>query len=284
MRFSERYGYKQVRELVQVESIDLPLRNALWSLLNEHVWGTAPGIKGNYGVHSLSDYEKSGLAALCWRLWYYYFKKPIDTLDDDWRKVLGQLRKYFFEAEWYEVYDFIEFIAQNDEDGDSRNEFIEPCNEALEREMSAYRFVGCVITQITAQQEIAEIEDALARARGPTETHLRRALELLSSRTRPDYRNSIKESISAVESLVKITLKNNKGTLGELLKRLEKEINLHPALKSAFSNLYGYSSDAGGIRHALLDSETIRFEDAKFFMVVCSAFVNFVVTTSVKDV
>ena len=61
-----------------------------------------------------------------------------------------------------------------------------------------------------------------------------------------------------------------------MIKKLEDEIQLHPALRTAFSSLYGYTSDEGGIRHALMESENVRFEDAKFFLVVCSAFVNFV--------
>jgi len=38
--------------------------------------------------------------------------------------------------------------------------------------------------------------------------------------------------------------------------------------------MYGYTSDADGIRHKLLDEATIDFEDAKFMLVSCSAFVN----------
>ena len=106
--------------------------------------------------------------------------------------------------------------------------------------------------------------------------HLRRALELLSNRDEPDYRNSIKESISAVEGLVAKTVGADKGTLGQLIKKLEDDIGLHPALRTAFSSLYGYTNDEGGIRHAILESKTIGFEDAKFFLVVCSAFVNYV--------
>ena len=37
MRFSERYGHKKVREIVQIDSIDEPLRNALWSLLKVYL-------------------------------------------------------------------------------------------------------------------------------------------------------------------------------------------------------------------------------------------------------
>ena len=59
---------------------------------------------------------------------------------------------------------------------------------------------------------------------------------------------------------------------------LEDKIGLHPALRAAFGNLYGYTSDEGGIRHALMESKVVSFDDAKFFLVVCSAFVNFVET------
>jgi hypothetical protein len=149
------------------------------------------------------------------------------------------------------------------------------CNAALEKEVSAYRFVDGLISRITDETEIAEIDRALDNARDSVRTHLRRALELLSDREAPDYRNSIKESISAVESLV-ATVVGEKGTLGQLLKKLEDEISLHPALKAAFSSLYGYTSDQDGIRHAILESKDLAFEDAKFFLVVCSAFVNFV--------
>jgi hypothetical protein len=35
--------------------------------------------------------------------------------------------------------------------------------------------------------------------------------------------------------------------------------------------------DQAGIRHALLEKEQVGFDDAKFMLVVCSAFVNYVI-------
>jgi hypothetical protein len=51
-------------------------------------------------------------------------------------------------------------------------------------------------------------------------------------------------------------------------------ILLVPSLKRAFDKLYGYTSDADGIRHALLEEDSVTFEQAKFMLVVCSAFTN----------
>lgn len=275
MRFSERNGHKKVREIVQIESIDEPLKNALWNLLKIHIWDRVRVSSGGYGGYYISADRNRETYALCQKLWFDYFKKPLDTLDHDWSEVLRQLRIYFFKCEWYEIYDFIEFCANNYEGYEFKKIFTASCNTVLEKEVSAYRFIDGLISQITEQEQLNEIEKALEESRGPVHVHLRRSLELLSDRDTPDYRNSIKESVCAVESLVSLVL-GSKGTLGQLIKKLEEEISLHPALKTAFNSLYGYTSDSGGIRHALLEDENICFEDAKFFMVVCSAFINFV--------
>ena len=36
---------------------------------------------------------------------------------------------------------------------------------------------------------------------------------------------------------------------------IENRYKIHGALKSAFSSLYGYTSDSGGIRHSLLEDD-----------------------------
>ena len=116
----------------------------------------------------------------------------------------------------------------------------------------------------------------------PVREHLSQSLTLLSNRQKPDYRNSIKESISAVESLAKIISKQNSATLGPALDAVEKKAKLHAVLKQAFQKLYGYTSDAQGIRHALMDEATLDAEDAKFMLVSCSAFVNYLVVKAQK--
>lgn len=278
MNFSERYGYKKVREIVQVDSMEQSLRNGLWSLLKINVWDNVKIDLGMTPGYFLSSRINSDIQSLCIRLWHHYFKRPLDELNDDWEEVLPGLRNYFFKCNWHEVYDFIEFVANNYEKINFRDKFISSCNILLTREVSAYRFVGGLITRITEQEQLDEVELALESPSDPIRTHLRRALELLSHKESPDYRNSIKESISAVESLVGKTTGVDKGTLGQLIKKLEDEIGLHRAISTAFRNLYGYTSDQKGIRHALMESADVQFEDAKFFLVVCSAFVNYVET------
>ncbi|MDQ2399311.1 AbiJ-NTD4 domain-containing protein, partial [Acinetobacter baumannii] len=211
------------------------------------------------------------------KYWHNLFKMPIDNMPNNFRNVIERIRKYFFECKWYEVYDFIEFTAQNCPD-ELKEDFIEFINSLLEKELSAYRFVDEQLTDITDEQEIESIETAINSSNkfSGTKIHLKAALSLLTDRKKPDYRNSVKESISAVEALCVVLSGDPKATLGASLNSIEKSHSLHPAFKKALANLYGFTSDSDGIRHALLDEPNITYSDAKYMLVSCSAFINYV--------
>ena len=54
MRSSERFGYRKVRDAVQIESIDEPLRNSLWSILKLFIWDHVQHTSGLPGGYYLS--------------------------------------------------------------------------------------------------------------------------------------------------------------------------------------------------------------------------------------
>lgn len=152
-------------------------------------------------------------------------------------------------------------------------------NALFEEEFVGYRMIAHEITPIINEVEINEIKTSLDIEFEGCKSHIKKGLSLLSDREKPDYKNSIKESISAVESICQIICKDDKATLGKALNKLEESgIKLHKSLKEAFSKLYGYTSDEGGIRHAEgLFESNVSFEDAKFMLVTCCAFVNYLV-------
>ena len=250
--------------------MDYDLRSRLWNALCTHYWDRLE--EAPSGSFRLND--------LIVKLWHDYFKRPIDTMGHMWGDIYLQIRQYYFECKWYEVYDFIEFVANNDGEKARLAVFMDACNSILEQELSAYRFVHGKITQITSEEEIAEIEEALETPIKLVNEHLKTALDLLADRKSPDYRNSIKESISAVEALCRLITKDPNATLGQALKVVREKVGLHPALEKAFSSLYGYTSSAEGIRHALLEEPNLDFEIAKFMLVSCSGFINYLISKS----
>ena len=149
------------------------------------------------------------------------------------------------------------------------------CNVFLEKENSAYRFVGNEIVEITSDVEIKAVEDALSSGVPAVQKHLQTALSLLSDRKNPDYRNSIKESISAVEAVCRLLSGDSKATLGSALKQVSAKAPLHPAFEKGLLELYGFTSDEHGIRHSLLEKSHLHYSDAKFMLVLASGFCSF---------
>lgn len=277
MRFSQRLGISPVEKAIQRESMDDELRNSLWSLIQGVYWDNYQCTRS--AMYGRSDFVKgSNLNPLITKLWLNYFKQPIDTIHQYFGDCVSYLRDYFFSAQWYEVYDFIEFVSKEGPEK-SNPTFIDLCNQFLDRENSAYRFVNGILTEITSEEEIQSVEEAISSASAfpGVRDHLSAALSLMSERNHPDYRNSIKESISAVEALCRHLVNDEKATLGSALAVLEKKKNLHPALKSSFSSLYGYTSDADGIRHALMAQDSLTKTDSRYMLVSCTAFINYAI-------
>jgi hypothetical protein len=275
--FSQRAGIRPLSKVIQRERIDDQLRNALWSSFHETFVLAYSYEEGN----RLAPYYPLRDELNNWRyvLWTQFYKYPSDT-KPSFKELVEQVRTEFFGAEWHWIFDFLEFSAKHTEK--CGRLLIRHANAQLERENSAYRFVGSEIVEITDPTEIGSIEEAMD---GPkiVKRHFERAIDLLSDRRMPDFRNSIKESISAVEALCRLLSNSRSDTLGAAVKNVSAKTPLHPAFEQAILKLYGFTSDEGGIRHALMDEPSLRYSDAKFMLVLCSAFTNFLLARCAEN-
>ena len=73
------------------------------------------------------------------------------------------------------------------------------------------------------------------------------------------------------------------ATLPGALARLRNKVNLHEDFEQGFKKIYDYTSDADGIRHSLLEKPNIDSDDARFMLVSCSAFVNYLMRLAEKS-
>ena len=276
MRFSERYGYKPVRDIIQKESIDDALKNGLWSVFHSYIWNRI-----EHGHNQSSFTRNSNIYSLVESYWLNLFKNPTDTIPQWTSDSLKIIRDYFFNCAWHEIYSLIEETIEHYpyQRVSNKDSFITNINNMLERENSAYRIINDEIIPITSEQEIQSIETALENTNQylGVQQHLNQALKLMSDRQKPDYRNSIKQSVSALEGMCQKILKKDKVTLGDAIGQIEKQYPVHPALKASIKSLYGYTCDADGIRHAMLDESNLSYIDAKFMLVACTNFINYLI-------
>ena len=196
-----------------------------------------------------------------------------------WNSIYFSIKDVIASAPYNEVLDIIEYICNLLEPCSGTATVYQKFNNLFEQECIGYRFVSKQIVPITDESEAQEIGQACQTPFDGARAQLQKALGFLSDREHPDYKNCIKESISAVESVCKVISGNEKAALKDALNSLiANGINIHGSLKSAILALYGYASDEGGIRHSERETEsTVTFEEAKFMMVTCSAIVNYLV-------
>ena len=266
LNFSQRMGLSSARTTMQIGGIDNDLRNSLWNAFSaQHPY-----------LFRTSFMRDSGPANFAFTsIWGEFLKIPVDTLNHLVCENGRALRNWFFKAEWFQVFDFLEFMVAATSDSNE----VKSYNKVLERELSAYRFVQYKVIQLTSQSEIDAIESAVGTAESAgflgAQSHIVRATELAFDRKAPDFRNAIKEAISAVESAASQIAKSPKAELGQALKVLEDQGFIHSALKRGFLAIYGYTSDEGGIRHAMIEEASVDSDDAKYMVISCAAFISY---------
>jgi len=271
--FSERYGYEKVDNSLVWEDLPLPSRNRLWSRI------------GGFVLVPNDDDTKTFLT----RLWDRFYRKEIAELwytsrpfggypktYFDFEGTIKYVKDFFFNDQWFEVFDFIEFFYEYYPDKKVIDRYIPSLNSVLEEEKLAYRIVNGIVTPQTDKEEIREVEKALNPPDkfAPVREHMRKALKLFSDKREADYQNSIKECMSALDSLVSV-IKGKKTTFPNFVRNLD----VHKALKDGFLKLYAWSSDAEGIRHGITGEELKPLmAEARYIYVTVSAFVNYVIS------
>ena len=273
MGFLERMGIEPEKS-IQIRSMDDRLRNRLYNCLQDFFNSIVNAGLG-YGYKSTIK--------------FVFDQKGLKNQEDIYR---FSLDKYFNDISyWYTTYEIIEYCGDfisryhmNSNQREYMRAFFNEFNRVLEEEKSGYRFLNGQIVPITDEKEMASLRESTNTGYSNVNIHMGKALSLYADRDKPDYENSIKESMSAVEAMCRIITKDDKTkTLGEAINKLEDNgIEIHGAFKKAMSSLYGYASNEDGIRHGGIDYTKLSEEDAKYMLIVCSAFINYLIEKLTK--
>lgn len=123
--FSQRMGLTSASKEIQTKSMDDALRNQLWNALTIAVWNPWKEAYHQTGA-KCSQFLKG--------LWHLHYHEPLDhipVLFDSSNSSLPVVRQRFFASEWYEVYDFLEFVIQRIDDTKAQP-LSDMCNDALD--------------------------------------------------------------------------------------------------------------------------------------------------------
>lgn len=270
LSFSQRNGYAPVRTELQTDDIDDETRIRIWNYLQSFFRDCG---------------DESGMYKDIWS------DLLGQTIDNPPKSYYNYYRELVLKAPWYEVFNLLEYLDAPT----NRNRWITNLTPAFSSRLSHRKLPSCIELNIIFEQtllgwrlvnhrfikttddlEIKTIEEA-TRAKCPNvRDHIEKALHYLADRNFPDYANSFKESISAVEAQCNLLAGSGKAILTTALSVLAKKGTIiHPALIEALKKLYSYSSDSVGVRHGNIGESDVDGEMAKFMLVICSSFVNY---------
>ncbi len=264
--FSQRLGYTEIPTTIIRESLPENVMNSIQNIFCE-LWNKYSASLEIYKLLN-SQFDRYYLNH---RIGRAYSITPFSYIDND-------------ELEWYEKIDVIEWTLQflysnfNESDKSKLKHCISELNKEFSRHRYGYRIVKVYFVETTSEDEINCINRAIDETNTNVATHLRQAIcSITPSNQAPDYRNSIKESISAVGSY----LRDNFGgtTLGEAIKNLKKKKPnlINRFILEAIEKLYTYTNQPDtGIRHELLSQDYVPdHSDALFMLIQASSLVNY---------
>ena len=276
LTFSQRHGYEPLPEPMQLEELSDDLRREIWNATREFLKSQIqPNPFGR--VYFTKEAER-----FIERVLGKFFKKSEDEIDTSYDEVVHQFKDSIVYGIFNEVLDLVQFMVNDRKYGEKLvnpiNKSFETCVAAYYLDMSGsppYRFFprSNEAQGEATQESIKTIRDGGMEGAA---THLRDAAAHINAQ---QFADSISDSIHAVESVARQIDPKSK-TLGPALNSLERAgLIKHPALKEAFSKLYGYTSDEQGIRHSLTDknSPDVDLDEAMFMFGACASFAAYLV-------
>ena len=272
--FSQRHGYESMPEPMHLEEISDDLRRGIWNETRRLLMSMRSGIYIN--KYTFNTEGKQFVECVLGSL----MKMAEDEIDTKYEIVLDIFKKTILYRPFNTVLDLIELVLYEKSD----NGFASQINYLFERHATAYWLDTSSLpprffprsNKAQGEATRSAIETIRASGMEGADTHLRQAADHINAR---QFADSITDSIHAVESVAR-TIDPKAKTLGPALDSLQKSGLLkHPALKEAFSKLYGYTSDEQGIRHALLDKERpdVGLDEAMFMFGACASFTAYLV-------
>jgi hypothetical protein len=269
-RFSQRVGAKPPFSSGLNEASP-NLRTAAWNMLHDLLMPLGTG-------QDWARYQASAKAI--WNHVHWTIDK-IPHYASDGRR---EFKEYWFKCDWSDFFDVFELGVyllareQRERHRDPERVFV-MANNLLEQQGCAYRFISEQLAPITNKLEMAEVKLATECAIEAASTHFLEALNQLPPNPKASTRNSVKESMLAVEATLKHLSDSPSATLGEGLKAFEAKYGpLHETMRKGFDKLYAYSNGPDGIRHALVDgAREVTVDDARLMIIQCSAFSNYLI-------
>ena len=276
LMFSQRYGYRQLPEAMQLEQLSPEVRRTVWNT-------TRAFFRERRADFGMGYYLPPETGAFVERVFGQLLGIPEDEIPTSYDDVMHMTKKLIMTDPFHAVLDLSE-IMMNDHFTDSP--FVLTIAASFDRFAAPYSVDTSELPfrfrphASTAQRDATQraIEDIRESNMSGADIHLRHAAKHINA---TQYADAIADSIHAVVSVVRTIDPHGSKTLGPALDSLQRAGLLnHPSLKQAFKTLYGYTCEEQGIRHPLITESgaNVGLDEALFMYGACASFAAYLVS------
>ena len=265
--FSQAQGYEPLPQPLNLEELNRRGRVQFWNVFYETF--IEPDDEDEIDEDELSD--------LSFSLHMDFFGGAIDEAPSYWN-YFDEFKEYFMEREFNKIFDLLTFLMRH-----------KVCPEAFKSKICDV-FRQCQLAYVIDTDSSPTVYRASTPEEGQATIDAWRVLRecgldgarqhLMQSSVfinRGQWAQSVRESISAVESVAR-QIAPGTNTLGAALDKMRNQGLLeHPALYQGLDRLYGYTSNEQGVRHSLLDQgqSNVGQDEAVFMLGACASFASY---------
>ncbi|WP_426237386.1 hypothetical protein [Pararhizobium sp. DWP1-1-3] len=266
LSFSQAEGHEPLPSQLHLGELPASVRAELWAVFHSQIKRNITNFQYELNVPFLRVVE---------RHWVRVEHRMIDEFDGRPDKVEAHWKAYFHEVTKYDVcLGFVQWMLR----AFQSPSLSQAVSNVLVRTRAAYRVVsGDTIMPVASAEEAAAMVNAIRTtdtAQMPAaRQHLLDAAAELSS---GNYANSVRESMSAVESVALAS--TGETNFAKAVGVMDGRRPMNGAFKIAVNRLYDYTSQEPGIRHAKKEAAVADVEEreAIFMLGVCASFVTYV--------
>jgi len=132
----------------------------------------------------------------------------------------------------------------------------------------------------------AQIEEARYLLKEPefkgADKHFEKAIKAVNVRPNPDVENCIKDAVSAIESVGRIIVNDDKAMLSDIIKIMVRKGVIPKLLGETMQKVYAYRGDEPGVAHGLVGDSKVTRDEAECVLAVSAAIIIYLVNKREK--
>jgi hypothetical protein len=191
-------------------------------------------------------------------------------------------------CDWWRFYDLCELIFQYlySEYKPWGEKFSELLNSLFVDEQLGFEMKDGKVEKVGSGFIDAQVKKARYLLKEPefkgADEHFEKAIKALNVRPNPDVENCVKDAVSAIESVGRIIVNDEKALLSDIIKDMVKKGAIPTPLDQAIQKVYAYRGNQPGVAHGAVGASKMTVDEAEFVLAMSAAMIIYLVKKGKK--